>query len=364
MVERMRSRLRHPRSHSGDPDDPVNGRATRATVAGKFLQLGPERFWVKGVSYGTFAPDAAGRHFPPSARIAEDFELMRRAGVNTVRTYTVPDQRFLDLAQQHGLRVMVGLPWADHVAFLDDRHMSRAIRRDVMAHVRALASHPAVLLLALGNEIPAGVVRWLGPERVERFLLSCMTTPRRSRPTLSSPTSTIRRPNISTCRLSTWSRSTCICIASAICARISRVCRTSPVTSRCWWPKPAPTAAREGMSGQAALTAMQLRASFAEGTCGAVAFAWTDEWWRGGHAISDWAFGLVDAERRPKPALQSVADVFSSVPFPAAEPRTRPKVSVVVCAYNAAETLDECLTSLELLTYPDFEVIVVNDGST
>ena len=80
---------------------------------------------------------------------------------------------------------------------------------------------------------------------------------------------------------------------------------------------------REGVSGQAALTAMQLRASFAEGACGAVAFAWTDEWWRGGQAINDWTFGLVDAERRPKPVLQSVADVFSSVPFAAAEPRTQ-----------------------------------------
>ena len=142
----------------------------RATAAGKFLQLGPERFWVKGVSYGTFAPDADGHHFPPPARIAEDFALMRRVGVNTVRTYTVPDQRFLDLAQQHGLRIMVGVPWADHVAFLDDRRLSRAIRRDVMARVRAVASHPAVVMLALGNEIPAAIVRWLGPERVERFL--------------------------------------------------------------------------------------------------------------------------------------------------------------------------------------------------
>ena len=40
------------------------------------------------------------------------------------------------------------------------------------------------------------------------------------------------------------------------------------------------------------------------------------------------------------------------------------RVSVLVCAYNAADTLDECLTSLERLTYPDFEVIVVNDGSS
>ena len=36
---------------------------------------------------------------------------------------------------------------------------------------------------------------------------------------------------------------------------------------------------------------------------------------------------------------------------------------MVVCAYNAADTLDDCLTSLGRLTYPDYEVVVVNDGS-
>src|SRR4029077_2376876 len=52
----------------------------------------------------------------------------------------------------------------------DDRRLSRAIRRDVVANVRTLASHPAVLMLALGNEIPAAVVRWLAPKRFEGFL--------------------------------------------------------------------------------------------------------------------------------------------------------------------------------------------------
>ena len=42
---------------------------------------------------------------------------------------------------------------------------------------------------------------------------------------------------------------------------------------------------------------------------------------------------------------------------------TWPRVSVVVCAYNAADTLEDCLVSLERLTYPDFEIILVNDGS-
>ena len=60
---------------------------------------------------------------------------------------------------------------------------------------------------------------------------------------------------------------------------------------------------REGPAGQAELTAMQLRAAFSEGACGAIAFAWTDEWWRGGQAVDDWKFGLVDSTARPSRPL-------------------------------------------------------------
>jgi glycosyltransferase involved in cell wall biosynthesis len=39
-------------------------------------------------------------------------------------------------------------------------------------------------------------------------------------------------------------------------------------------------------------------------------------------------------------------------------------MSVVVCAYNAASTLDECLRHTCALDYPGLEIIVVDDGST
>ena len=38
-------------------------------------------------------------------------------------------------------------------------------------------------------------------------------------------------------------------------------------------------------------------------------------------------------------------------------------MSVIVCTYNGARTLDECLKGLQNLEYPDHEVIVVDDGS-
>src|SRR5204863_2042442 len=120
---------------------------------------------------------------------------------------------------------------------------------------------------------------------------------------------------------------------------------------------------RQGEAGQADITAMHVRAAFEEGACGAVAFAWTDEWWRGGHPVENWAFGLVDRSRHLKPAALAVASAFEDAPFAREIRASWPRVSVVVCAYNAEEVLEDCLSSLERLTYPDYEIILINDGS-
>jgi GT2 family glycosyltransferase len=41
-----------------------------------------------------------------------------------------------------------------------------------------------------------------------------------------------------------------------------------------------------------------------------------------------------------------------------------PEISVVICAYNAEATLEECLSACDRLDYPRLEVLVVDDGST
>ena len=61
-------------------------------VRGKFLYEGDEKFYVKGVTYGTFKPDATGAQFPELDVIEKDFALMAANGLNSVRTYTVPSR--------------------------------------------------------------------------------------------------------------------------------------------------------------------------------------------------------------------------------------------------------------------------------
>jgi hypothetical protein len=104
------------------PDSPKakpQAAGRRPHVAGKFICAGDEKLYVRGVTYGTFRPGPDGRERHDPARVERDFAQMRGAGVNAVRTYTVPPRWFLDAAHAHGLYVMVGLPWGQHVAFLD-----------------------------------------------------------------------------------------------------------------------------------------------------------------------------------------------------------------------------------------------------
>ncbi|PYS55012.1 MAG: glycosyl transferase, partial [Acidobacteria bacterium] len=107
----------------------------------------------------------------------------------------------------------------------------------------------------------------------------------------------------------------------------------------------------------------QVRTAFAAGCAGAFVFAWTDEWHRGGYDIENWKFGLTDRNRQPKPALPVVRRAFTEIPFPAGFLKW-PRISVVVCTYNGNRTIRECLEGLSKVEYPNFEVIVVDDGST
>src|SRR5215217_7838019 len=136
---------------------------------GKFIFAGDEKLYVRGVTYGTFRPGPGGEEYDAEA-VGRDFAAMAANGINAVRLYTVPPRWLLDTALLHGLRVMVGLPWEQHVAFLEDRKTRRSIEERIRAGVRACAGHPAVLCYAVGNEIPAQIVRWYGAARIERFL--------------------------------------------------------------------------------------------------------------------------------------------------------------------------------------------------
>ncbi|MGL6266463.1 MAG: glycoside hydrolase family 2 TIM barrel-domain containing protein, partial [Chitinophagaceae bacterium] len=155
------------------PDDAGlkgNGSAHNIQVRGKFIVVNNDKFIIKGVTYGTFRPDENGIQYPGSDIIEKDFSLMNLHGINTVRTYTVPPVHLLNIALQKGIKVMVGLPWEQHITFLDSRERQHVIIDSVKKAIIECANHPAILCYTIGNEIPASIVRWYGAKAIEKFL--------------------------------------------------------------------------------------------------------------------------------------------------------------------------------------------------
>ena len=343
------------------PDSPAAGQG-EIRVQGKFFFAGNTKHFVKGVTYGPFGPGSHGAQFPEIETVAHDFALMRNAGVNTVRVFTVPPVWLLDAAEEAGLKVLVGLPWSQHVAFLDSAPIQAEIRAAIAGGVRACRRHTAVFAYLVGNEIPPDMIRWHGAEAVRRFLKELVGLVRQEH-----PGALVSYANFPSTEYLTVDFTDFLCFNIYLheetafrryIARLHNLAVDKPLVLTEF----GIDSMRNGADEQARILGWQVRAAFGSGVAGTFVFAWTDEWFTGGHAIEDWAFGLVDRDRQPKPAFYEVSGRYKGV-LPPPLPRY-PRVSVVVCSYNAERTMKACLASLETLDYPDYEVIVVNDGST
>jgi GT2 family glycosyltransferase len=287
---------------------------------------------------------------------------MAANGINTVRTYTVPPRWLLDMAQQNDLYVMIGLPWEQHITFLDDKKRARDIEKRVAAGVKTCTGHPAVLCYAIGNEIPASIVRWHGRRRVERFLKRLYHAAKSE-----DAGGLVTYVNYPTTEYLQLPFLDFVCFNVYLesqerlenyLARLQNIAGDRPLLMT----EVGLDSRRNGKDAQARVLDWQVRTAFAAGSAGALVFSWTDEWHRGGYDIDDWDFGLVDRQRYPKPALAAVREAFVEAPFSPA--LNWPRISVVVCSYNGSRTIRECCEGLKQLQYPNYEVIVVNDGST
>ncbi|MBD1847740.1 glycosyltransferase [Cyanobacteria bacterium FACHB-63] len=333
----------------------------RPEVLGKFIFINGEKFYIKGVTYGTFSLNPEGEAFPESEIVAKDFAQMAANHINAVRVYTVPPRWFLDMAYENHLRVMVGLPWEQHVAFLDETSRIQDIEYRVRIAVRSCTGHPALLCFVIGNEIPTSIVRWYGSTRITRFLEGLYRIVKSedsdSLVTYVNYPSTeyLQTPFVDFYCFNVYLESqNCL---EAYLARLQILAEDKPLVMA----EIGLDSQRNGAQTQAQVLGWQIQAIFEAGCAGCFIFAWTDEWDRGGFEIKDWDFGLTTRSRQPKPALEKVHHTFAEMPFPS---RVQcPRISVAVCSYNGSSTIRDTLTALQQLEYFNFEVIVVDDGS-
>ena len=337
----------------------------RVRARAKFLFEGERKFFVKGTTYGPFAPDSAGEHFGNPPQAGRDFALMAEAGINLVRVYYVPPKWFLDVCAEHGIRALISIPWAEHLEFLRNRKIRRDAERAIETGVRQNAGHPAVFGYLVGNEIPSTMVRWLGARQVTEFVESLISIGREEDPEAlfsyaSYPPTEYLLPqntdfttlNVYLHRRDDFER---------YLARLQNLAEDKPLLLGEF----GMDTIRHPEEEQAEMLRWHVESVVRGGLAGTIIYSWTDEWFRGGQEITDWAFGLTTRERQPKQAYGTIKALFAGeAPMSAKVPLPHyPKVSVIVCSYNGAKTLDRCLQSLKELDYPDYEVILVDDGS-
>src|SRR5688500_8792622 len=92
---------------------------------GKFFRLGTEKFYVRGVTYGPFAPNTDGDPLPSPEQARRDFAQMAEMGANCARIYHVPPRWFLDEAHAAGIKIFLDVAWPKNLNFVGDAELTR-----------------------------------------------------------------------------------------------------------------------------------------------------------------------------------------------------------------------------------------------
>jgi len=330
----------------------------RLMVDGKFFRAEGRRVFLKVVTYGPF-PDPQPDH-------ESELKRIREAGFNAVRIYGVPDREVLDVAHAMGLWVMVGLSWEWGSDFIAKPSIVSAAELALADGLDDWGQHPAVAVVMVANEIPVDMVRWMGVVKVRRVIESLIDHARQRCPHLlfayaNFPTTEFLEPdnadftamNVYLEKREDFAR---------YLPRLHHVAGDRPVLISEFGLD-----SRSGSEiSQRDALVWQLEECLQAGMAGTTIYAWSDRWLNGNRVMDDWDFGLTDRSGRDKPALTELSRILPPIKTPedGLVLDRWPMISVVVCTYNGAHRMQTCLQALRDLDYPDYEVIVVDDGST
>ena len=329
-------------------------------MSGKYFRAGDEVCFVKAVTFGPFPAGA----FPDEGR-SELKRIREELGANAIRVYEVPTLDFMHDCAEAGLRVFITLPWAQHVDFLYHRSALVEAESLLIETILKFKGHPALAGYFVGNEIETTLVRWMGPRKVVEQLERLIDLGHENDPDslfayANYPSTEYLLPanqDFVAFNLYLESRET----FGAYLARLQNLAGDRPLLITEF----GVDSKEHGELTQAEMLDWHIEEACRSGAAGTTIFAWSDLWRRGGKTVEGWDFGVTRADRSAKPALEVVREKWASVSRPSEELdlENAPAISVVVCTYRGSGTLVECLDSLVNLDYPDFEVIVVNDGS-
>lgn len=349
-------------AHPSEPERDLDA----VQASGKFFRLGGEKWLLKGVAYGPF--EGPGGY--PSREAAErDVRHIVSLGFNVVRVYMPPPPWFCELCAEVGLRLLIGWPWPSHTDFL----RSRARRVELLEVARevfeSLRGRPAVWGFMVGNEVPALLVRWMGRRRVRQFLEDLIVLGRRLHPQAlfayatfpSTEYLTPRNADFFACNIYLEEREA----FERYLDRLHHIAGDKPLVISEF----GMDTQRNGEARQAEVISWAWEAALRKGTAGQIVFGFTDEWFNDGRPMTEWSFGLVTAQRKEKKVCFALREQLLGRERPGLTPgewglRQWVHFSVIICTYNGSRTLRRALQSLRRVKWRDFEVLLIDDGST
>ncbi|HVJ44824.1 MAG TPA: glycosyltransferase, partial [Luteolibacter sp.] len=265
----------------------------------------------------------------------------------------------MDAAHQHGLRVFAGLDWSYTADFGKRPALVTGAKVLLSRFLTEQGSHPALAGVYVGNEIPADLVRWIGPAKVREAIEELIATGKEIAPDLlfayaNYPSTEYLEPaNADFTAFNIYLEEEEK--FRDYLKRLHHVAGDRPLVVSEF----GLDSQRNGPAKQAETLRWGAKAAHDEEAAGLTIYAWSDEWLSGKHEVLDWDFGLIDRDGNAKPALgQWDPFLFTDASLP-----DGPAVSVIVCTRNGRKRIGACLSAISRMRGGNFETIVVDDGS-
>ncbi len=331
-----------PSAQAKTPAPPASREAAlppRVEIRGEWFYVDGEPFLIKGIGYSPYRPgQVPWKDKVDLALMAKDFERIREAGFNTLRTWSPLSPEALTLAEQHGLMVLQGI-WIERGSNYGSEAFREALLQIVRQEVERVRGHRNILAFLVGNELNTASVYQAGIPQIESLLRRVTKTVKEADPTRF--VSYANWPALSFLSASSWD-AVCFNVYPYEPASVSHafgyrgyiehlrrtVGRGKPIIVSEVGLSVSPSAGNKpGYGGlkpdkQKAQLVELWDAVFQAGAQGGVIFEWNDEWWKHGESAKDaevhddkdpeeW-FGLMEfagkdrTEGSPRPSYEAL----------------------------------------------------------
>ena len=310
----------------------------RIKISNRRIYKGGKLFFIKGIAYSVNYPKMKEFKEIPLSTWEKDFQMLKKSGTNTIRTYAPLPPELLDLAEKYDLMVIETIVYPNSSTDYNSHGQRQQLINEAVRIVKRDKLRKCILMWSIWNDAPfhwesgGNVVERFGFEKVNKFLeeiYKAVKKEDKNHPVTAANMLDLPGDNLGFDFLDAigcnayigidkqkgWHRG--VYTQSEARADVDKLVNVSKR-----YNKPvyiAETGYSTFCKGrrQDEIIGRQIRSSGNE-LSGIVIFEWADEWWKGGnpmvqdnHIEEHW--GITDAYRKPKSGYQAVSELFQSI---------------------------------------------------